>query len=183
MHALILLRGPGTGNGPRARAPDRASAAPGALGAPGHRPRRIRTASCTGGGVGGGGGGYLLHMPDAHDQRGGRIERSDRLIARSNEEEATARQYLEDRRPDIPPIGEVPAVEHRIVHEEPPPLQPEGSSACGAVARMRDEPITGGSYMDQRYPVQCLRPPRHDGPHVTKSRWEAPRTWSVWAWD
>lgn len=121
-------------------------------------------------------------MADAQDRSAGR-DRSDALIERSGDEEEVARRYLEDRRPDIAPIGELPAVEQRVVHQKPPDLQPEGSTACGAVARMRDEPVTGGSYMDQRYPVQCLLPPHHSGSHVAKERWEAPKTWSVWAWD
>ncbi|MGH9088019.1 MAG: hypothetical protein ACRDYZ_07890 [Acidimicrobiales bacterium] len=122
-------------------------------------------------------------MADAQDDGAERFERSDALVERAEAEEDVAREYLEDRRPDIAPIGELPAVEQRVVHEKPPELQPEGAPACGAVARMRDAPVTGGSYMDQRYPVQCLLPPRHDGPHITQARWEAPLTWSVWAWD
>ena len=51
---------------------------------------------------------------------------------------------------------------------------------------MQDAPATGGSYLDyldQRLPAPCLLAQGHDRPHIAHRRWEAPKTWSIWARD
>ena len=122
----------------------------------------------------------MAHADEGSDEL---LRHSDELLQRSDEAAERARGYLEEREPDVTPLGQLPEADQRLVHDEPPALRREDEPHCAATGRMRDEPVTGGSYMDQRYPVPCLRPPSHDGPHVAKSRWEAPGTWSVWAWD
>ena len=112
-------------------------------------------------------------------------DRSAGVIDQSDDEEAVARAYLDRRSPDPDPVFELPKVERRPLHQEPPALQPEGTRTCDAVGRMAED-APGTVFLPNvadRRQVGCRLSRGHGGPHIAETRWEMPRTRSICTWD
>lgn len=108
---------------------------------------------------------------------------SEELLARSQQNAAIARRYLDRVAPQVDPIFDLPLAVQRYVRKKPPELLPHHVPTCPSVARF--EQIHQGYYQTDiclRYQVRCRLSPGHEGVHIYATQWERPGKWSVWEW-